>query len=220
MMSSALVSGYVPGASPVHRWAPGTTYLVILIPSLISLGLRTWWAALGLVITAIVLLLATRIPARVAFALPASAWILVAVLAAVQLASGDWRSAVVVAGNLYGCMAMSRVLTLTTPLSDLMDALVRFVWPLRRIGVNPERFGLAVGLTMRSVPWLIDSVATVRQAARVRGVERRWDWQVTPVVVAAVAHAQATGEALAARGLGDSDPPAEELVSRDSVQAR
>lgn len=219
-MSGALVGGYVPGNSPVHRWGPGTTYLVILIPSLISLGLRTWWAALGLVIAAIVLLVATRIPPRIAFAMPTSAWILLAVLGAVQLASGDWRSAVVVVGNLYGCLAMSRVLTLTTPLSDLMDALVRFVGPLRRIGVNPERFGLAVGLTMRSVPWLIDSVATVRQAARVRGVERRWDWQVTPVVVAAVAHAQATGEALAARGLGDSDPEPAPLAGRDADQAR
>lgn len=198
-----MIGGYVPGTSAPHRWGPATTYLVILIPSLISLGLRTWWAAAGLVVLAIGLLVATRIPPRVAFAMPRSLWIMLGVLGAVQLLSSDWRAAVVVVGNLYGCLAMSRVLTLTTPLSDLMDALVRFVGPLRRLGANPERFALAVALTMRSVPWLLDSVATVRQAARARGIGRRWDWQITPVVVAAVAHAEATGEALAARGLGD-----------------
>lgn len=198
-----MIGGYVPGSSVLHRWGAGTTYLVILIPSLISLGLRTWWAAAGLVMVAVALLLATRIPPKVAFAMPTSMWVVLGVLAAVQLLSGDWRSAVVVVGNLYGCVAMSRVLTLTTPLSDLMDALVRFARPLRRFGVNPERFGLAVALTMRSVPWLLRSVDAVRLAAKARGIERRWDWQITPVVVAAVAHAQATGEALAARGLGD-----------------
>jgi biotin transport system permease protein len=45
----------------------------------------------------------------------------------------------------------------------------------------------------------------VRMAARSRGLERHLIVQITPVVVSAVAFAEATGQALAARGLGDDD---------------
>ena len=46
----------------------------------------------------------------------------------------------------------------------------------------------------------------VRDAARARGLERHWVARLSPVVVRAVGFAQATGEALAARGLGEGTP--------------
>ena len=58
---------------------------------------------------------------------------------------------------------------------------------------------------VRSVPMLLDSFDQVRQAARARGQERNLMLLVAPVVVRAVGFAHATGAALAARGLGESD---------------
>lgn len=100
---------------------------------------------------------------------------------------------------------LSRLLTTTTPGSDLVDALIAGLRPLRVFGVSPERAGLAVAVMLRSIPVLLDTFGEVRQAAMARGRERRWFALVTPVVIRAVGHARATGAALAARGLGEPE---------------
>ena len=144
------------------------------------------------------------VAARLAFALPSALWILLAVLAGYQLALGRPDLAVVVSANLVTAIYASRLLTLTTPGPVLIDALVAALRPFRRLGVNPEQVGLAIAIMVRSVPMLLDTVAQVRQAARARGRDRNLFALVTPVVVRAVGQAQATGAALAARGLGES----------------
>ena len=55
----------------------------------------------------------------------------------------------------------------------------------------------------RSLPHLLGSFAEVRDAATARGLRRNPVTYVTPVVVRTVAYAHATGDALAARGLGE-----------------
>ena len=94
---------------------------------------------------------------------------------------------------------------ITTPMPVLIDALVTATRPLARFGASPERFGLAVAVLVRSIPYVIASFGEVRDAARARGLDRNPLASVTPVVIQAVAYARTTGDALMARGLGDED---------------
>ena len=110
-----------------------------------------------------------------------------------------------VAGTTLVALYAFRIVLLTTPMPALIDALVAFVTPLRRFGVDPERVGIAVAVLVRSVPYVVASFGDVRDAARARGLQRNPLASVTPVVIAAVAYARTTGDALMARGLGDAD---------------
>jgi biotin transport system permease protein len=150
------------------------------------------------------LLASCRTGLRHAWTLPLALWVLVAVLAGYQVLVGRPDLAVVVGANLVTAVYASRLLTLTTPGPALIDALVAALRPFERIGVKSDLVGLAVAIMVRSVPLLLDSFDQVRQAARARGRERNLFLLVTPVVVRAVGQAQATGAALAARGLGES----------------
>jgi biotin transport system permease protein len=58
---------------------------------------------------------------------------------------------------------------------------------------------------VRSLPHLLGAFDEVRDAATARGIRRSPVAYVAPVVVRAVAYAHATGDALAARGLGEDD---------------
>ena len=60
-----------------------------------------------------------------------------------------------------------------------------------------------VGLFLRSVPVLVHVVGEARYAARARGLDRSPRAVVVPAAVRMVGHARTTGDALAARGLGD-----------------
>lgn len=201
---SELFGTYQPGTSLWHRLGAGPKYvclLALLLPPLILQSGIVTVAALG--VTAIVLLTTGLGPKTLA--IPWGLVFLLALLAGFQVFLGRPDLAVVVAGNLLVAVWSSRLLLFTTPGSELVDALISACQPLRFVGVSPERVGLAVALMLRSVPVLLGAFTSVRQAARARGLERNLIANVTPVVLQAVAYAHATGEALAARGLGERD---------------
>ncbi|WP_203566689.1 energy-coupling factor transporter transmembrane component T family protein [Aestuariimicrobium ganziense] len=201
-----LFGQHLPTGSWVHRLGIGTKYALVLLPSLASLVVRQWWLALALVALGAGLLLASRIPARWSLRLP---WYFVVMAVLVSLygfIAVSWQAGTTTLANIIGALLVSRVLTMTTPAADLVDALVGVARPLDRfVPQASERFGLAVALMLRSIPHLVDSFGQVRQAARARGLQRRVAGLLTPVVIMAVAHAQRSGEALTARGLGDPD---------------
>jgi biotin transport system permease protein len=194
---------YVPGGSWLHRLGAGWKYLALLLLTIPALALAQVPVSLVALVVTMILLVSAGIRPRRAWALPLAFWVLAAALAAYQVLVGRLDLAFVVVTNLLTAVYASRVLTMTTPGPVLIDALVSGLRWLTRVGIDPELVGLAIAVMLRSVPVLLDSFTQVRQAARARGQERNLILLVTPVVVRAVGHAQETGAALLARGLGE-----------------
>jgi biotin transport system permease protein len=199
-----LFSLYVPGNTVLHRLGVGWKYLLVLALTVPALIVGDPVASITALLASLLLLASCRAGLAHSWGLPVPLLVLLAVLAAYQLLVGRPDLAIVVATNLVTAVYASRILTLTTPGPALIDALVAALRPLEPFGVKADMVGLAVAIMVRSVPLLLDSFDQVRQAARARGRERNLFLLVTPVVVRAVGQAQATGAALAARGLGES----------------
>jgi len=203
----ALLGIYVPGRSVWHRLGVGWKYaafLALVIPAVAS---PTPALSLVLVVLALAAVAATRVPLRLAWGLPWGAVAVFAALVAFHALLGHWELGVAIVGGMLVALYGSRILLLSTPMPTLVDALVAAVGPLRRVGLDPERFGLAVAIMVRSVPFVAGAFGDVRDAARARGLERNLFAQVAPVVVQTVAFARTTGDALAARGLGEDERP-------------
>lgn len=172
---------------PWHRWIRGLEFpwavpltCVLFLMALGrtgGIGWRSWWATIR--------------PAVLIFVL----------LAAYHLVMGTAHRGAGVLLSVLAAMFATRILLETTPQAVLLDALVRWLAPLRLIGVNPDRVGLAIQIMLRAVPYLLGVLHDVRSAAAARGIRLGPVRAATPAVIAAVAHAQRTGEALAARGL-------------------
>lgn len=196
---------YVPGDSVFHRLGAGPKYLILLVLTLPAAILRDWRLALACLAIALGLLTACRIGLARAWRLPALVWIVVTMLLGYHLLAETPGRGVSAAAVFLTAIYLSRLLTSTTPGGALVDALIAGMRPLRIFGVSPERTGLAIAVMLRSIPVLLDTFGQVRRAAMARGREHNWFALVTPVVIRAVGHAQATGAALAARGLGEAD---------------
>ena len=149
-----LFSLYRPGTSLFHRMGVGGKYLVLLVLTMPALVLGSPVASVLSLAVAMALLASCRIGLRTAWGLPGALWVLIAVMAAYQLILGRADLAVVVSVNLVTAVFASRLLTATTPGPVLIDALVTFLGPFRRIGVNPDAVGLAIAVMLRSVPVL------------------------------------------------------------------
>lgn len=199
--SDALFGSYLPGDSLWHRMPVGWKYLVVLGLTLPALIVQQPWPTGTALVVTVLCLLGTRLPVRATLSVSWGLFGLLAVLAAFQILIDQPALAFVVPGNVLLAVLAARLLITTTRASVLIDALVSAAG--RIPFVDGERFGLSVGIMLRSVPFLTGAFFDVRDAARARGLERHWLARLTPVVVRAVGFAQATGDALAARGLGE-----------------
>lgn len=198
---------YVPGDSPFHRIGAGPKYLIMIVLTLPAAVLREWRLGLACLAIALGLLAFCRVGLVRAWRLPSMIGVLAAMMLGYHLLSGSPGRGINAVAVFLTAIYVSRLLTTTTPGGELVDALVTGLRPLRVLGLSPERAGLAIAVMLRSIPVLLDTFGQVRQAAMARGRERRWISLVTPVVIRAVGHAQATGAALAARGLGEPNDP-------------
>ena len=202
-----LFQGYVPGTSLVHR-AP----LVLKLAFVLAVGVTTFlfddWRQAAVVLAVVVAVLAA---ARVSLRRTASSLRplapLLIVLTAFQWWSHDPAYAARVVLGILASFVAAGVVTATTPVERILDAVVAAARPLRR-WIDPEAVALTIAVMLRSIPWITGAFAEVRDAARARGLERSHRALLLPVVLHTVAYARATGDALVARGLGDPTPAA------------
>ena len=199
----SLLGLYRPGTTWLHRLPASAKLLGLVAAGLVVVVVRG--PASGVVALAVAIGLAAWSGAglRLLFRSVRMLVVLAAALAAYTAWQRGWERAVEVSTDLVALMLSATVLTVTTPIDEVLDTITRGLRPLRRLGVDPERVALAFALTVRAVPTTIDLARQTADAARARGLERDPRARLVPLVIRSLAHARATGEALDARGVGD-----------------
>ncbi|MDO5287903.1 MAG: energy-coupling factor transporter transmembrane component T [Actinomycetia bacterium] len=199
-----LLGTYRPTGGWIERLPVGWVYLLMLLLTVPALLLRQWWLTAACLALTVGLLLSNRLGWRGIWL----SWQLLLVLALMggyQVVTGSPLAGAVLSANLLLAVLASRLLIMTKPVPELLDALVWAARPLRWVKISPELVGLAVTVMLRSIPYLVGVFAEVREAAQARGLERNLLAQLTPGVIRAVGYGQTTGDAIAARGLTDWD---------------
>ncbi|GAA4189992.1 energy-coupling factor transporter transmembrane component T family protein [Microbispora amethystogenes] len=198
-----LTGAYVPGGSPLHRLPAGVKLagLAVCCTALLLLRPPAALAVAAVVVAALYAVSGVGVTAAWAQVRPVR-WFALA-LFGVQLVVADLSGAVSSTLRVVLAIALAGLVTLTTRTADLMAFLERCLAPARFAGLDPYRLSLLLSLTLRSVPVVAELATRVREAQRARGVERSPRAFAVPLVVGALRHADALGEALAARGLDD-----------------
>jgi len=194
---------YHPGSSWLHRLPAG-----LKLGSLLLAAVATHWldspGRVGVALLATVLLYAAaRLPWPLLVAQVRPLLWLGVLLGAFQWWANGWRTAVDVVGVLVVLVLLAALVTLTTRTTAMVDAVVGMCRPLRRVGVDPDRVGLLLALGIRSVPVVVALARGVREAQLARGLGASPTAFAVPLVVRSLRHADALGEALAARGVDD-----------------
>lgn len=202
---SLLLASYVPGTSLIHRAPLWLKFLLVLGCGMASFLIADWAAAAGaLGLMCAVFLLSGAGAARLVRAVRPLLPVLLAIGLFQWWQLGGPTAARIVL-NVLVCVVAASILTATTPVQALLDGVASLARPFRRFGADPERFALTIAIMLRSIPFIAGAYACVRDSARARGLERNPRALVLPVFITTVAFARQTGEALAARGLGEAD---------------
>ena len=200
-----MISLYRPGTGFLHR-APAGQKLAVLALSALALSFvavtpATAVAILAVVAVVSVLFLFGGLGLR---ALGEPWWRLrwlIVILGAALVVFVGVPAALVNVGRLVALLLLAELLSRTTRTSDLMAVIARLLGPLRPLGVDAEAVALVLSLTITMVPVIAGFVRAVREAQDARGV-RLGPRMAVPLLVRTLRHADAVGDALAARGLG------------------
>ena len=200
-----MIALYRPGSGFLHR-TPAGVKLALL--AAIALGLSfvpaTPGAVLpivGAVLTVSVLFLLAGFDVR---ALGQAWWRLrwlILLLSVALVIFVSVPAAIVNTGRVVVLLLLAELVTRSTSMSALMAAIGRMLRPLRPLGVDADAVALILSLTITMVPVVGGFVNAVREAQEARGV-RLGPRMAVPLLVRTLRHADAVGEALAARGLG------------------
>jgi biotin transport system permease protein len=194
---------YHPGSSWLHRLPAGPKLASLLLAAVATHWLdQPWRVGVALLVT-VLLYAAARLPWPLLVAQVRPLLWLGVLLGAFQWWANGWRTAVDVVGVLVVLVLLAALVTLTTRTTAMVDAVVGVCGPLRRVGVDPDRVGLLLALGIRSVPVVVALARGVREAQLARGLGASPTAFAVPLVVRSLRHADALGEALAARGVDD-----------------
>jgi biotin transport system permease protein len=193
----------VRGDSIVHRTPLWLKFLLVAGCGLASFLIVDWLVSAAVLAVMCGLFLLSGAGVK---RLARSVWLVTPILAAIG-AFQWWQLGGPVAArivlNVLVCVVAASVLTVTTPVQALLDGVVALSKPFERFGADPERFALTIAIMLRSLPFIAGAFSDVRDSARARGLERNPRALILPVFITTVAYARQTGDALAARGLGD-----------------
>lgn len=195
---------YREGSSIIHRAPAGLKLVVLILLGFCSLWIQSrWWLVAVAVVAVVIAYLVAGFSLGLMLKQLRPVWWLLIFIAVMNWWSAGWEKGLTVPGMVIVLIAGAGLMTLTTPMSDLIDIVVRALGPLRRFGVDPERIGLALMLGIRCIPVVAGLVREIREAQIARASTRSFRALAVPLVVRAVREAEAMGDALVARGIDD-----------------
>ena len=198
---------YQPGDSVLHRLPASVKLAALLVLGACSFLLDETWQGAVAVLVALALYPVAGLGPRVGWTQVRPLVVLLAVLGAFHTLVNGIDRALLVVLLVLGLVLLAGLVTLTTRTSEVVDVVVRLAGPLHRplrvVGLDPERLGLLVALSIRAVPVVAGLAAEVRDAQRARGLESDPRAFAVPLIIRSIRHADTVAEALVARGLED-----------------
>ena len=196
---------YLHRDSPVHALPAGLKMSALLVVSAGLLLLPSPALLLAALLGTLGLFALARLrPRELLPVLRPLPWVLWPLLLLHGALSG-WQDALRLVARLGVLLLLATLVTLTTRVSDQLEALGRALRPLALVGVSPARLSLLLSLTLRFIPLMAEWVREVREAQRVRGLEHHPLALLLPLLVKTLRTADALAEAIDARCFDSED---------------
>ncbi len=191
---------YLHRESPVHRLPAGAKVLLLLAGGTALLLVDDLRAVAAVLAVIAALYAVARIPLKVLVAQVRPAFWVFLFIFLFQLFTRDAAFAGMVVARFVALLLLASLVTLTTPVSAMIDAIERGIGWVRRFGINPAKISLGLSLALRFIPVVAKIAAEVREAQRARGLEHSVVAIAVPVIIRTLKMADDVANAIDARG--------------------
>lgn len=195
-----MIAPHVASQTWLHRIGAGPKLLGLAVLSVL-LGWTSEWPVLFVACILILGVYAFTIPAagtRLKLYRPLAP--LLIGIAVLQIFTSGWEMALATLLRLVAMMALADLITATTPMLAMMDALQPLFRLLRPLGLDERRLSLAVALMLRFIPVIMSEWGKREEAWRARTGRRPPLRLIAPFLADVLRLADHAAEALTARG--------------------
>lgn len=193
---------YRPGNSLLHR-CPALWKLAALLIAGICLALPfgRWWflAAISMLCLAGFMVGGFGFSELIA-QIWSARWILAFTIIA-QVLFQPWLRMAANTLRVLDVVLLASLITLSTPVSALLDGVLTVLSPLRRLGVNTDGIALVVALALSAIPLVSANMRAVKEAHIARGGHGGVMAWAVPLLVISLKQADELAEAMDARGI-------------------
>jgi len=192
---------YINADTWLHRLSPGVKFaLLVAFILFVTIWPTEPWHSMAAFTFVLALYASAQIPPKVAWNQLVPLIPILGILFGFLWFQNGLAAALTTIIGLTATIAAANLLTLTTTVEALMDALDRALAPLGRAG---ELTSLTIALTIRLIPLMLATANEVLDARKARGSGFSLRAFGTPLVIRSVRRARMIGEALMARGAVD-----------------
>lgn len=194
-----IVTDNCPGGSFLHRLWPGFKLAALFGCSL----LLFLTGRLDMTVAALLAILLLYKAAGFAFSRAwrqiGGIWWLFVILFVFQLFVSNWQNGCIIVLRLANLLLLAGLVTLTTPVSRMMETLERAFCFLKPLGAHPAKISLALSLTLRFIPVLRQITHDVRETQKARGLEGNIMAAAIPVIIRTLKMSEDIAAAIEAR---------------------
>lgn len=201
-----MISGYLARDSVLHRLPAGAKLGGLAVLTLLLVPVTSPLVLIGALVVVLCVYLALGRDAVRRLAFLRTLLPLFLIIGVVHALANDWWSATGAVVRIVLMILLADLVTMTTTMQAMMDALAPVMRPLRVFGLDPRRLSLAVALVLRFVPVLLEAWRARGEAWRARTGRRVSFRLVAPFLAEALRMADQVAESLDARGFGRGGP--------------
>lgn len=194
-----MIALHVPGNSPVHRLPVGAKLLGCLIGSTILAFLHSPGPLALLLFLIVGLYALARLPASAMLTTLRPLLPVLSIIFIAQTALSGWLPAATAMLRIASLVLLAALVTFTTPLSAMIDAITRAARPLGRFGISAPKLGLAIALALRFIPALAKDWREIEDARAARGASRIGFLGIGMLILRTLCMTNALGDAIASR---------------------
>lgn len=191
---------YIHRQSVIHNLPAGMKILILLVGGTAVFLIDNFYSVAGVLLGIVALYFVARIPLSILFAQVRPVFWIFLLVFLFQLFTRDVLFASMVVTRFCALLLLASLVTLTTPVSAMIEAIEKGIGWLRWVGINPAKVSLGLSLALRFIPVVAKITSEVREAQRVRGLE----WSVIaialPVIIRTLKMADDIANAIDARG--------------------
>ncbi len=190
-----------PGASPLHRLAPGVKLAGLAVTATALFFVADPRILAVVLVAALAAARSTGAPFAVLARDLRGPTIVLAALGLADWIFADAATALEVVLRLGALILLAHAVTTTTTTSALTAVLERLFGPAERLGLlDAGRAALTVTLAIRFVPLIVEEAREIREAQAARGLEGSILALAVPLLVRIVVRSQELADAIDARG--------------------
>lgn len=196
-----MLSLALPYRTWAHRLPAALKFglLTLAMIGLMQIGTLAGQGAAVLIALALTASLGRRAVAQSLVTLRPLVWI-VAVILIWDTLQGDFRLGLIFGLRVFAMVGLANVVTLTTPLPEIVALIERLAQPLAKFGISPRVPAISVALVIRFVPVLRARYDTLTEAWMARSARKPRTKLLAPLTFSLLDDADHMADALRARG--------------------